>query len=725
MKKLQGTKKTKEPKTVYAKKLPKIYKKKYTEKKLEKKVLKHIYIAQDKDFVHALFEKELNKKGSEIFTVPSTKELSVGDLKRAKKIAKELKSQKGGFNIAPFIAVVTLCVVLALVVALFKNIVLEKILVSSLQGIFKAKTSVESVDIRFLDSSLTVTNLEQANRDKPMENLFQIGRLSLDFNLASLLKGKFHAQDLTVTDVALNTARKTSGELPIKVEKKDKKEKKEQSELSKKIDGLQQKAAQEMQVLFSQFKPETLLANIQDELQSPKLATTLTADVQEKIAFWKQTPNELKQSMEDFSATTKKVTSTNWNAISNLVELKSALETTNAALTQSKKIKEDFEKTTATLKADSLQIKQYSNEIQKAIQADKNLVDTKINQMRQLISPEGLKGIVTTSVESMMYGMFGNYYSYLTKLLEIALSAKGTTSDTAKKESQKIAKENHKRYNGRTIFFKTDTIPPFLIENVKASGLGKDGKTLIFSADAKEVALNQDIRNKPMSLNFLLNGAQQHKASGTIDTRKISSSEMFNFDYSGTGFPLRSDVQVFALEGLSTISLGIKASDTGKMTISGSMNMVVDSMTGMVLEQERLNALYQKALASIKNLLINFSLGYSLQDGLEIALINPEKMATQITNPIMTVLQDEIGVIANESKEKVSVLLSEKTKGLTDSLGNFTSIESAITGEVTKLADVTNQLEKKKAELTKKIEDMTKNAASNAASSALKNLLKK
>ena len=60
MKKLQGTKKTKEQKTVYAKRLPKIYKKKYTEKKLEKKVLKHIYIAQDKDFVHALFEKELN-----------------------------------------------------------------------------------------------------------------------------------------------------------------------------------------------------------------------------------------------------------------------------------------------------------------------------------------------------------------------------------------------------------------------------------------------------------------------------------------------------------------------------------------------------------------------------------------------------------------------------------------------------------------------------------------
>lgn len=725
MKNSQVEKKSKEQKTIGAKKLPKIYRIEYSQKRLEKKVLKHIYIAQDKEFVHGLFQKQLNKKGQEVFTVPTIMQLKTSDFARAKKIAKELKKQKGGFNVAPFVAVLALLALILVVVTFFKNIVFEKILVSSMQGIFQAKTSVESVDIRFLDGSLAVSNLEQANKDSPMENLFQIGKITMDFNLNSLLRGKFHAQDVIITEVALNTARKTSGELPLKIEKKDKKEKKEHSALLKKIDALQQDASLELQELFAQFKPETLLANIENELQSPKLAASLTKDVQQKVEVWKQTPDELKKSIEDFSASVKKVTETNWNSLSNIAELKSALETTNNALVLSQELKKDFEKTTMSLKSDSDLIKQYNSQVQKAIETDKNLMNSKINQMQKLVSPEGLKSIVTTSVESMMYQVFGNYYSYLTKILQFALTAKSATSDVAKKESQKIAKENHKRYEGRTIFFKKDTIPPFLIENLQGSGLGKDGKSLVFAVDAKELVLNQDIRNKPTTINFLLNDTQSHAVSGIIDTRKDSTNALCNFDYSGTGFPLASDVKVFSLEGLSAISLRLQASDSGKMLATGSMNMDINKMTGMTLEQERINALYQKSLSSIEKLLVDFSVQYSLQDGLGISLINPDKMAGQITTPIIAALQDEIGLIADESKEKVSGLLSEKTQGFTDSLGDFVTIESLISGETNKLSNLTKQLEEKKSELTKKIEELTKKAASNAASNALKNLLKK
>mgnify|MGYP003397842336 CR=1 FL=1 len=65
-----------EPKKVPAKKLPKIYKKQYTQKAFEKKLLKHLYIETDKDLVKQLFETSTDKKGRTVMVVPKDKEIA-------------------------------------------------------------------------------------------------------------------------------------------------------------------------------------------------------------------------------------------------------------------------------------------------------------------------------------------------------------------------------------------------------------------------------------------------------------------------------------------------------------------------------------------------------------------------------------------------------------------------------------------------------------------------
>ena len=146
-----------EPKTISAKKLPKIYRKKYLEKAYKRKLLKKIYVDSDKKLVESLFETEKDKKERDIYFVPQDKNIPTKDFKRLKLVAKQIKQQKGGIKIVPLIACLVFIVALVIGIALFKNPLLEKVLVSSLQGIFKAKTDIEKVDFKILGASLEIS----------------------------------------------------------------------------------------------------------------------------------------------------------------------------------------------------------------------------------------------------------------------------------------------------------------------------------------------------------------------------------------------------------------------------------------------------------------------------------------------------------------------------------------------------------------------------------------
>ena len=68
---LTKQKKAKKPEKKFpAKKLPSLFKKSYTEKKFDKKILKKIYVPEDKKTVQSMFTKGANPKKPECYAVP-------------------------------------------------------------------------------------------------------------------------------------------------------------------------------------------------------------------------------------------------------------------------------------------------------------------------------------------------------------------------------------------------------------------------------------------------------------------------------------------------------------------------------------------------------------------------------------------------------------------------------------------------------------------------------
>ena len=195
------------------KKIPSLFRKKYTAKKLEKKIYKKLYVPDDKKYVKGLFE-EIEKKGDKkipIYGIPQKKaeQLAKKDMKRLKSLAKQIKSQKGRINFVPLIA--TLCFVAAIPVCftLFKNVIIKKVIQGVYETVFEARCDIEKVDFKFFDASLRVKKIEIANKDDVMKNLVDIGSVSVDFDLVQLLKKRFVADELSVLDVNSGTERKS------------------------------------------------------------------------------------------------------------------------------------------------------------------------------------------------------------------------------------------------------------------------------------------------------------------------------------------------------------------------------------------------------------------------------------------------------------------------------------------------------------------------------------
>lgn len=733
----------KEPTKVLAKKLPKIYKKQYTEKAFEKKLLKHLYIETDKDLVKELFQTSTDKKGRTVMVVPKDKQIAKKDFARYKVLAKQIAEQKGGIKIVPLLAVIILVVAIGIVVTLFKNIVLEKAITSSMQKIFNAKTEIGLVDLQIFDASLEIKDLQQANKDSPMKNLFQIDEIKLDFNLTELLRGKLYAEKMIVSGVALDTERKTSGELPIV--HKTKEEKKTESQIQKKTDELKDSASKKLQEMFENYNPETVLANIKNELKSPEVAASITKDVQASVEKWKATPTQMQKDVTDFSKSVESVTKTNWGGIDNLTKLKEALETVNNAITKADSLKSSIESTTNSIKTDTQKVQEYSKQIETAVKNDMALVDAKITEMKNLFSPSGLQNIMNEAIESVLYSVLGKYYPYVNKVKDAAMSVKSSgsgkaiseKSDSTEKKEKKQKKQavTKARLPGRTIYYKKNTVPKFLIQNVQASGYEYGTENLLFKGVATEVSSDQDVRGKPTSVqaDFKILG-HNNSASAIIDAREDSTASLVALSYVGGGYPIAADAQVFKLNSTSDINAKLSAEKDGSFVIGGSLDMNISQMEGMTFEPAKVCELYQKALSDVKKLSVGFNVGYDVANGMVVSIENPEKLAGQLVNPIVNVLQGELNSIANDTKTKVTAMLSEKTNGATDKIAEFTNIKKSIEDSKSKVEDINKQLELKKKELSKRIEDLTKSATSKAVEkvvgdtdikSGLKSLFKK
>ena len=719
------------------KKIPSLFRKKYTAKKLEKKIYKKLYVPEDKKYVKGLFV-EVEKKGAKeipIYAIPAEKaeQLAKKEMKRLTLLAKQIKKQKGRINFIPLIVTLAFIAAIPICFSIFKNVIIKKAITFTCEKIFEAKCDIEKVDFKFLDSSLKIKKIEIANKNDYMKNLVDIGSITVDFDLGQLLKKRFVADELSVLDVNSGTERKTSGELPPKKEKKIKKEKAKtekqasESKLGKALADKKAVASNSLEKnitgLFNQFNPETLMQNFSAQLQTPAISKQVQEQVPQIVAKWQAKTAEAQKTIDDLQKSVNDILAFDFNSVqNNPLKIKEFIETLDSTYKNLDKVKNDASGLLNSFNADIAEADGLRKSVQNAVSHDMNFANSEINKIKTLNISDGTK-LISGMFENVACDVLGKYYPYAQKGVDYILELKAKQASQPKKEKVKKEKTKYsiKRAPGRDIFYRQDKVPAFWIKKMAGSGPN-------FFAQASDLASNQDIINKPAKIDFNMDlWDLQHTAKLVVDFRSSSSEPLIKADYGLKNIPLNIPAEKFgaypgvpAFDAKCAIDAVLKIFDSEGFEISGKGLLTNLQISTVPFEPEFASKIYSNVMSRINTVRAEVTSGFTASNGLKLNMNSDADQ--QVLNSLKKEMEAQLADIKAKLKDELTKKINEASGGALGQFGSLDEIKTKLTGIVGQANGYEKQLTQKRTEAEKQLKGKTEEATKKASENAKKEI---
>ena len=720
------------------KKIPSLFRKKYTAKKLEKKIYKKLYVPEDKKYVKGLFT-EVEKKGAKqtpIFAIPPEKaeQLAKKDMKRLKALAKQIKSQKGRVNWVPLLVTLVFVAAIPVCFITFKNVIIKKAITVVCENIFEAKCDIEKVDFKLLDSSLKVRKIEIANKNDYMKNLVDIGSITIDFDLNQLLRKRFVADELSVLDVNSGTERKTSGELPPKKVKniqkgKAKAEKKaSESGLGKLIAEKKATAASSLESnitgLFNQLNPETLMQNFAAQLQTPAVSKQVQEQVPQIVAKWQAKPAEVQKTVDDLQKSVNDIVNFDFNSVqNNPLKIKEFIENLDSTYKNIDKVKNDANGVLKSFNADIAEADGLRKTVQNAVTHDMNFANSEINKIKSLNISDGTK-LISGMFENVACDVLGKYYPYAVKGVNYLLDLKAKQGGKPKEEKvQKEKKEKYtvKRAPGRDIFYRQDKVPALWIKKMAGSGPN-------FFAQATDISSNQDIINKPAKIDFNMDlMGLKHTAKLVVDFRTDTKEPLIRADYGLKNIPLLIPAEKFgeypgvpSFDAKCAVDAVLKIFDDEGFELTGKGLLTDLKIATVPFEPEYASKIYSNVMGRINTVRANITSGFTMSGGLKMLLDSDADV--QVLNSLKKEMEAQLAGIKENLKAELTKKINEASGGALGQFGSLDEIKNKLTGSVNTANGYEKQLTQKRAEAEKQLKGKADEATKKATEDAKKEL---
>lgn len=740
---------SKNVKTIPAKKLPKLFKKEYTQKQLDKKIYGKLFIDDDKKYIQSLFkESGKNKKDEVTFAVPNDLLFDKKEISRLSTIAGEIKANKSRIKWAPLIATVVFIAAVVVTLTLTKNMIARKVITSTCESIFEAKCDIGYLNISLFNSDFELKNLEIADKKHPMKNLFSIDSVTFDFDMLQLLKARFVADELSILGFETNTDRKYSGDisakLQAKIQKKKEKEAKKAAKqnqesafmksVEQKTDAAKNTIKDSVTQVFDQYNPENLIKNCYAQLQTPELSKQIQQDTKDLVQKYKEKPAKIEKDLNTLKTSVDELSNLSIDDFkSDITKIKTEIEAIDNTKKTLESLKKETETTLNDMKSDVNNVQKMSTNIQNAITADKNVVNGQIKNITSLNLDDG-KAFISGTFDSVLYAVLGKYYPYYVKGTDLLNKYSAYREKHPKDKKEKEVKTVIARAPGRNVYYKNDTAPKFLIR--KAAGSGSN-----FSFDALNITNDMDKTGKPASANVkLLLKDITHNAKLTIDTRKNSTEPVVTADYNCDNVKLAYPAEKFGnipgVPGIdsSTTNLDfiLKVFKNNGFSIGGTGRFTNLELSAPSFEPEFASKIYQNTLADINSMVIGLETSFTESSGIDLKL-NTD-IDKQFTKALTSNLAEQLGELKVQLEEELMKKINEYTNGALEEINSFDDITAKLNSYKATIDSYYKKLEAKKQELEdatvgkakqaadKAVED-TSNAIKNAAKSSLKNLL--
>ena len=589
-------------------KLNKLFTRKFGEAQFQRKILKHIFIPNDKTFVEKHFVKEQDKKsGKAIMVLSKQATLSRSEILKLNRIARDIqKQQHERINFIPLVAACVAVLLVLMFAYLFRNIISRKIVVSASEAAFGAKCDIKFIDFNLFDTHFQIKEYAVANQNAPMKNLFEIKNIDIKFNLLELSRGKFVCENIAVDGISWNTDRKTSGALPKKVKsQKDESSILNNNPVTQMINSeLEQirngvSLSNGFEALREQTDPKLILQREMNAFQSPKIKDEIIDFVPTFVDSWKVQASQTESNVRSLVSKGQDISEIDFQNMSSPEEIQNFIVKITEMIAVSKKNIEGVQDLSSKIQDDVKKIETLGKNIETYVIADINHVKKVAAQIKD-IKAKGASGFVSDLFRVFYLETLGSYYPRLMELIAMANQAQ----KSPKKENAQTLADKSKameRLQGRNFLFSDHSAPTLLFKNVQLSGHSPDNDFTL-AGDVQNITNDVDTWNKPITLSLSSTQKQfKETVQGTVDLRSATKSLV---DVAGnfSGLDLDLDAKITGLPKLAgafetSAEIEIGKNNDVRITTSGvvkNAKLKIDKF-----EPEILSRIYDEVLARI------------------------------------------------------------------------------------------------------------------------------
>lgn len=329
-----------------------------------------------------------------------------------------------------------------------------------------AEVNVGSLSTSFLNASLDIQNIQVTNKEKPSENIIQIGGIQFKATWAGLLRGKVIIPLASIKDIMVNTARKRPGRvLPPKKSSEDSMESVKGSALAVTEKALDGSIFGDIAQVAQGTDYKDKLKEMEGNLKSSQFIKKMEVELKAKEALWKERIEKLPKK-EEFKAIEERVKALKIDGKDPVAALKAIGEIDKIYKEVDSKVK-TVKESKDSLSSDINQYKNLYSDIKKMVDED----------IKDLEAKMGLPSLDPKDLAMRVFGrQFGKEIQRVEKYMRVAREyMPPPKKDRAKTEITPRERQEGKNYK----FPKTNYYPKFWIAkanvNSKATANGFSG----------------------------------------------------------------------------------------------------------------------------------------------------------------------------------------------------------------------------------------------------------
>jgi uncharacterized protein (TIGR03545 family) len=564
---------------------PRLFPAAIPESRFQKAILRRVHTSGDREFLLGLYA--LDADG----TRRRKEELAEPEAKRLGRLAKSIAANRGAVQVPKLIILAVIVAAVIVFNLLFKNALLTRALVAGLEGVFVARSEVAGLDFRLLGGTIAIDRIAVADRDRPMRNLFELGRTKLAIDAFRLLEGNVIVRDLVCEDVRWDTERATSGTL-AKAGAAKADEAEVEAEPAPGILGT-------VKGFVQGFDIEGLVDREMAALSSPKRIAGANAQLAATIDTWSSRVAKDHADLEKLAAQVEKIRSYDLSSVKTAMDAAELVDAIAAAAPAVQSLTKELTAVGGDIAAEARRIRAEQAVLKAAIAADAAALGAKLD----LASAGGWKNLASTLASRVLETYLGSYAVW-------AIRAKDAAIALVQRRKAGEKKERPLGRGGRTVVFPGASQPGFLLENASFSVAERANLPRI-EGSLRDLTTDPDLVGRPIEVSA--NAAAGLKAlslEALIDTRTgepDGTRVSFTADNWNLGLSERLEsLGIESLAGIASIRTELSLASGGVARGTGTVT-VREIALGMKTADDPVAATVADALRSVPEALVDFT----------------------------------------------------------------------------------------------------------------------